>query len=145
MDNVSPDPIFAQQRLADIYDALDPDRGDLDAYAAIVAELRAGSVLDLGCGTGELAVRLAAAGIDVTGVDPAAASLAVARAKPHAQAVRWLLGDATALPAMQVDLAVMVGNVAQVFLGDDDWASMLRGVGGGRRPGPDSSNPEGGL
>lgn len=135
MDNVSPDPIFAQQRLADIYDALDPDRGDLDAYAAIVAELRAGSVLDLGCGTGELAVRLAAAGIDVTGVDPAAASLAVARAKPHAQAVRWLLGDATALPAMQVDLAVMVGNVAQVFLGDDDWASMLRGVRAALRPG----------
>lgn len=132
---MAPDPIFAQPRLADIYDALDPDRGDLDAYAAIVAELGAGSVLDLGCGTGQLAVRLAAAGIDVTGVDPAAASLAVARAKPHAEQVRWLLGDATALPEMQVDLALMTGNVAQVFLGDDDWTSMLRGVRAALRPG----------
>lgn len=130
-----PDPIFALQRLADIYDDLDPDRRDLDAYMAIVARLGARSVLDLGCGTGQLAVRLAAAGREVTGVDPAAASLRVARRKPHAESVRWLHGDATALPDLHLDLAVMTGNVAQVFLGDDDWSAMLQGVHTALRPG----------
>ena len=123
-----PDPIFAEQRLAEIYDALDPDRGDLDACAALVAELGARSVLDVGCGTGELAVRLAAAGVEVIGVDPAAASLAVARDKPQAGAVRWILGDATTLPHLQVDLALMTGNVAQVFVSDDDWSATLQAM-----------------
>src|SRR4029077_12693656 len=36
-----PDAIFAHQRLARIYDPLDPDRGDLDAYAAMAAEFGA--------------------------------------------------------------------------------------------------------
>jgi SAM-dependent methyltransferase len=61
-------------------------------------------------------------------VDPAAASLDVARGKPGADRVRWLHGDATSLPALQVDLATMTGNVAQVFLADDDWAATLRGA-----------------
>ena len=34
------DPIFADPRLAAIYDALDADRSDLDAYAAVVDEMR---------------------------------------------------------------------------------------------------------
>lgn len=130
-----PDPIFASQRLADIYDDLDPDRGDLDAYAAIIAELGAGVVVDLGCGTGQLAVRLAAAGIEVIGVDPAAASLRVAQRKPGAAAVRWLHGEATALPELRVDLAVMTGNVAQVFLDDQAWAAMLHAVHAVLKPG----------
>ncbi|MCW2605216.1 MAG: hypothetical protein JWN61_3351 [Pseudonocardiales bacterium] len=130
-----PDPIFAEQRLADIYDALDPDRSDLDAYAAIVGELGARSVLDLGCGTGELALRLAADGIDVIGVDPAAASLRVAQAKPHADQVRWIRGDATTLPDGRVDLVLMTGNVAQVFVADGEWESMLRGVRDALAPG----------
>ncbi len=45
------DPIFEHPRLAAIYDALDPDRSDLDAYVAIAEELGARRVLDVGCGT----------------------------------------------------------------------------------------------
>ena len=45
-----------------------------------------------------------------SGVDPAAASLDVARAKPSADAVRWIDGDATSLPAMQVDPATFTGR-----------------------------------
>ena len=48
-------------------------------YAAIVDELGARSVLDVGCGTGTFALLLAARGIEVVGVDPAVASLDVAR------------------------------------------------------------------
>jgi SAM-dependent methyltransferase len=122
------DAIFEEPRLAEIYDPLDPDRSDLDAYVALADELGAGTVLDVGCGTGTLACLLAARGVKVIAIDPAAASLDVARRKPGADRVRWLHGDVTALPSLQVDLATMTGNVAQVFLSDEEWAATLRAV-----------------
>ena len=119
------DDIFEDPRLARVYDPLDPDRSDLDVYVAMVAELGLRSVLDIGCGTGTFACMLARRGVDVIAVDPAAASLDVARSKPDAEAVRWLHGDATALPPLPVDAALMTANVAQVFLTDDDWTATL--------------------
>lgn len=130
-----PDENFEDPRLARAYDPLDPDRGDLDAYLAMVDEFGARSVLDIGCGTGTFACLLAARGIDVTGVEPAAASLDVARAKPGADRVRWLHGDATTLPPMQVDMATMTANVAQVFVSDEEFAASLRGIRAALRPG----------
>ena len=129
------DEIFEHPRLVAIYDALDPDRGDLDVYAAIVAELGARSVLDVGCGTGTFALLLAGRGIEVTGVDPAGGSLGVARAKPGADGVRWIHGDATELPPMRVDLATMTGNAAQAVVEPADWDGTLRGVYDALRPG----------
>lgn len=94
-----PNEVFQHPRLAAVYDPLDPDRGDLDAYVDIAEEFAARRVLDIGCGTGVFALLLAARGIDVIGVDPALASLDVARAKSGAERVRWIHGDATALPS----------------------------------------------
>jgi SAM-dependent methyltransferase len=128
-----PDPIFAEPRLAALYDDVDDDRGDLDAYAAIVQELNASSVLDIGCGTGTFACRLAHSGVDVVAVDPAGASLDVARRKDGATGVRWLCGDASDLPPLAVDLAVMTGNVAQVFLTDAEWEQVLNSLHGAVR------------
>ncbi|WP_031468345.1 class I SAM-dependent methyltransferase [Sciscionella sediminilitoris] len=129
------DPIFEHPRLAAIYDALEADRADLAAYLAMAEEFAAHTVLDIGCGTGTLALLLTARGHTVTGVDPAAASLRVARAKPGADAVRWLHGDATTLPAMRADLATMTGNVAQAITDPAEWAASLRGVHAALRPG----------
>jgi SAM-dependent methyltransferase len=129
------DAIFEDRRLAEIYDPLDPDRSDLDVYAAMAAEFGARNVLDVGCGTGTFACMLAARGLRVTAVDPAEASLDVARAKPGAAAVRWLHGDASSLPSMQVDLATMTANVAQVFVTDEEWEATLRGLHRALRPG----------
>lgn len=123
-----PDAVFEHPRLVSIYDTLDPDRSDLDVYAAIADELGARRVLDVGCGTGTFALLLAERGLEVTGVDPAGGSLDVARAKPGAERVRWLHGDATALPPMRVDLATMTGNVAQAIADPSDWEATLRGV-----------------
>jgi SAM-dependent methyltransferase len=122
------DEIFQHPRLAAIYDALDPDRSDLDVYAAIADELGARRVLDVGCGTGSFALLLADRGVEVIGVDPAEESLAVARAKPGADRVRWIHGDATTLPALEVDLATMTGNVAQAIVDETDWSGTLSGV-----------------
>jgi SAM-dependent methyltransferase len=129
------DPIFEHPRLAATYDELDPDRSDLDAYLAMAEELGATSVLDVGCGTGTFALLLADRGLDVIAVDPAGASLSVARAKPGAERVRWIHGDARALPPLAVDLATMTGNVAQAITDESDWDATLARVHDALSPG----------
>jgi len=109
-----PDAAFDDSRLVSVYDAVEGDRGDLDHYLAVADEVGARTVLDLGCGTGVLARRFAERGLTVTAVDPAAASLALARTRPNADRVRWILGDARALPPLEVDLATMTGNADAV-------------------------------
>jgi SAM-dependent methyltransferase len=129
------DAIFNERRLVDIYDPLHPDRSDLEPYLALIHEFGVRSVLDIGCGTGTFACLLAQLGKEVTGIDPATASVEVARRKPGADRVRWLVGEATTLPPLAVDLVTMTGNVAQVFLTDEDWVAALRAAHGALRPG----------
>lgn len=134
------------QLLIDLYDPLDPDRTDLEAYLAMVEEFGASTVLDLGCGTGVFALLLAERGIDVTGIDPSLESLVVAlRNEPPARIisiygsersvplladrVTWIHGVAADLPALQVDLVTCTGNaMQQVFVRDEDWAETLAAV-----------------
>ncbi|GAB3251494.1 class I SAM-dependent methyltransferase [Alteromonas gracilis] len=135
-----PDPLFAHPRLAGVYDALDPDRSDLETYLAVAEEVGARSVLDVGCGTGTYALMLAARDLDVVGVDPADASVDVARRKPGADRVEWVVGTAERLAAdpayaARFDLATMTANVAQVFLTDEDWLATLRVIRTCLRPG----------
>jgi len=135
-----PDEIFDNPRVARVYDPLDPDRSDLDTYVDLAAELGARTVLDVGCGTGTLACRLASEGIEVLGVDPAGASVDVARAKPGADRVEWVVGTAPDIAADpdqhgRFDLATMTANVAQVFLTDEEWLETLRAIHTCLRPG----------
>lgn len=50
-------------------------------------------IADLGCGTGRHALRLAAAGADVTALDFTGGMIELARRKPGAERVRWLDHD----------------------------------------------------
>ncbi|MER7775289.1 class I SAM-dependent methyltransferase [Streptomyces sp. NPDC096191] len=129
------DECFRHPRLAAVHDALDTERGDLDAYLRMAGEFGARRVLDIGCGTGVFALLLADRGIEVVGVDPAAASLDVARGKPGAARVRWIEGDAASLPPLRADLATMTANVAQAITGPRAWRGTLQGAYEALRPG----------
>jgi SAM-dependent methyltransferase len=129
------DELFEDPRLAAIYDPFDSDRSDLDTYESMVDEFGARSVLDIGCGTGTFACRLAARGIEVFGLEPAEASLRVAQTKPWSDRVRWIHGNALNLSLLTVDLATMTANVAQVFLADEEWKETLLAVRAALRPG----------
>ena len=127
---------FTDPRLAAVYDALGPDRADTDFYLELAAELAASSVADIGCGTGLLACELAQRGHAVTGVDPAAAMLEVARHRPGADRVRWIEGEAAALgTGRAADLAIMSGHVAQVIADDERWQATLDATREALRPG----------
>lgn len=129
------DECFRHPRLAALYDVLDTDRGDLVPYLRMAEGFGARRVLDIGCGTGVFALLLAGRGIGVVGVDPAGASLDVARGRPGADRVRWIEGDATSLPALRVDLATMTANVAQAITDRPSWQGTLRGAYEALRPG----------
>ncbi len=84
---------------------------------------------------GVFALLLAGRGFEVVGVDPAQASIDVARTKPGSERVRWICGDATCLPPLQVDLATMTANVAQAITDPQTWQNTLRGAYEALRPG----------
>ncbi|MFK4687173.1 class I SAM-dependent methyltransferase [Streptomyces pristinaespiralis] len=73
----------------------------------------AARVLDAGCGTGRIAIRLAELGHHCTGVDVDPSMLAVARRNAPSQ--EWLLGDLTRLDTLGLkrdfDLVLAAGNV----------------------------------
>jgi 2-polyprenyl-6-hydroxyphenyl methylase/3-demethylubiquinone-9 3-methyltransferase len=88
--------------LSAIRTALNPGRLEYfrRVFAALGIDPRAKSVLDVGCGGGLLAEELARLGSRVTGVDPSAASLAVARdhSADAGLDVTYLRGSGEALP-----------------------------------------------
>ena len=80
----------------------------------VVEHCPRGKGLDVGCGTGALAARLAAAGYAMTGIDPSAGMLEVLRAR--APAVEALQASGTALPFADgsFDLVLSVATLHHV-------------------------------
>lgn len=137
---------YVDPRLVALYDRDNPRGPDTDFYVGLAAELGAERIVDLGCGTGLLTRELATAGRRVTGVDPAPMMLAWARKQPGAERVEWVEGDSAAIGTPDADLAIMTGNVAQVFLDDAEWATTLGHLHAALRPGGtlafESRNPD---
>jgi ubiquinone/menaquinone biosynthesis C-methylase UbiE len=116
---------FADFRLARLYDAECPWHPQDDFYLAL--DMQAGSVLDVGCGTGTRLARAREVGHagPLVGVDPAPGMLAVARAKTSE--VEWIRGDAQTLElGRRFDLLTMTGHAFQVLLDDESVRAALR-------------------
>jgi SAM-dependent methyltransferase len=121
--------LFDRPDMARFYDSahtsddLNKPRADFD-YCANLAE-GARSILDLGCGTGELIARLAD-GRRVAGVDPASAMLNIARERRGSDAVNWVVGDGRDVRiGERFDLVVLTGHAFLVFLSEADRARVL--------------------
>jgi SAM-dependent methyltransferase len=81
-------------RVAAIYDRLPQVPGNADAAAAFLAAVAGrGPALELGIGTGRIALPLAARGLEVHGIDASAAMVARLRAKPGGERIPVAIGD----------------------------------------------------
>lgn len=97
---------------ADVYDDWYADVSDVAATVASLRELAGGgAVLELGVGTGRLAIPLAVAGVEVHGIDASEAMLDRLRAKPGSEGITLTAGDMAAnLPAGPFALVVCAYN-----------------------------------
>lgn len=90
--------------------------GEADLIESLLSETGGSTVLDAGCGTGRVAIELAARGCAVVGLDADPAMLAAARSK--APDLRWIeadLVDTGAHLGEAFDLVALPGNV-MIFL-----------------------------
>jgi 2-polyprenyl-3-methyl-5-hydroxy-6-metoxy-1,4-benzoquinol methylase len=122
---VTPDLHYTDPRLARLYDQ-DCGWGPDSAFYLALAGYGPLDILDLGCGTGILSNAYAEMGHRVTGVDPAAAMLAVARTKPQADRISWVTSSAQAFRSdRRFDLIVMTGHAFQVLLTDAEISATF--------------------
>ena len=117
--------LFDDALLASVYDDLNPWGAWDDFYLGLARE-SGRAVLDLGCGTGRLACRVAAEAIEVVGAEPAAGMLGRARDRPGGEAVTWIESDGQGLNLIRrFDLIYMTGHAFQALLSDDDAVALL--------------------
>jgi len=120
------DRLYNDPELAQFYDLENEGGTDFDYCLRFATGAR--SVLDLGCGTGQAAAALAD-GRSVTGVDPAAAMLEVARNRPGGHKVDWVEADARSVRLdRRFDLVLLTGHAFQVFLTPADQEAVLRTI-----------------
>jgi SAM-dependent methyltransferase len=116
---------YNDPEIAEVYDVANALGPDGEFYLSQAGAIRC-SVLDLGCGTGTLCCALAARGHRVTGVDPAAAMLKLARQKRWADRVKWVESSAQEYRSeRRFDLVVMTGHAFQCLLNDEDALAVL--------------------
>jgi len=121
-------------RFADVYDDWYRGLSDVDATVTALLDLAgSGSVLELGVGTGRLAIPLAAAGFDlgvtVRGIDSSAAMLDMMRVKPGAELVATQLGDMVDdMPDGPFDLVFVAYNTLFNLAEPDRQAACFRAV-----------------
>jgi SAM-dependent methyltransferase len=86
-------------RIADYYDRLFQQSFDLEGTVDLLADLASGgSALEMGIGTGRVALPLAARGIDVHGIDASPAMVAKLRDKPGGDKIPVTMGNFVDLP-----------------------------------------------
>lgn len=119
---------MAYQQMASLYDQLMSD-APYDEWVNITEKLikksgkKVNSILDLGCGTGEITTRLSRAGYQLSGVDYSGDMLTYAEAKASSknQLINWIQQDIRELTGFEnIDLAISYCDVMNYLTTKDD-------------------------
>ena len=125
--------VYFDERIAKGYDASSADMFDpavVEPAVDLLAELAGdGHTLELGIGTGRIALPLSGRGVRVHGIDLSEAMLAELRAKPGAEAIGLTVGDfATTAVAGTFRLAYLVYNTITNLTTQDEQVACFRNV-----------------
>jgi len=130
---------YFPESVAATYDSSEDmfDAAAVETTAGVLAELAGrGRALELGIGTGRIALPLAARGVEVHGIDLSEAMVARLRAKPGGDAIGVTIGDfATATADGTFSLAYLVFNTIMNLTTQDAQAACFRNVARHLEPG----------
>jgi SAM-dependent methyltransferase len=99
---------------------------EVEATAAFLAQLAGGGALELGIGTGRIALALAARGIEVHGIDLSEAMVAKLREKANGAAIPVTIGDfATTSAGRRFSLVYLVFNTIMNLVSQEDQVACF--------------------
>ncbi|HEX6311355.1 MAG TPA: class I SAM-dependent methyltransferase [Acidimicrobiia bacterium] len=132
--------IYFDERIAEGYDALWADAFDpavVDPAVNVLAELAGtGAALELGIGTGRIALPLSRRGVHIHGIELSPAMVAKLQAKPGADDIAVTIGDfaTTSVPG-EFALAYLVRNTITNLTTQDEQVACFRSVAAHLEPG----------
>jgi SAM-dependent methyltransferase len=131
---------YFDQRIAETYEAKWPELFDpavIDPVVSFLAELAAGgAALELGIGTGRIAIPLSRRGVRVHGIDLSPDMVAQLRAKPGSDDIGVTIGDfATTRAGGTFKLAYLVRNTIMNLTSQDGQVACFRNVAAQLEPG----------
>ncbi|MDH3754579.1 MAG: class I SAM-dependent methyltransferase [Acidimicrobiia bacterium] len=104
------------EAFADVYDRWYDGVSDIDGTVATIGRLANGRpVLELGVGTGRLALPLAAEGVPVSGIDASPSMIERLRAKPGGADIHVVVGDMAVLDDIEVSSYAVVFAAFNTF------------------------------
>ena len=119
------DPSTYGERIADVYDEWYGTDGDIEGTVATVARCGS-SVLELGIGTGRLAIPMVDAGLAVTGIDASPAMVGRLRAK-DGDRIPVIVADYAGVPVDgHFDVALLAYNALLVITDEAERARCVR-------------------
>jgi SAM-dependent methyltransferase len=125
-------------RIAEVYDAFYNEMPGSERAPDLLAELAGdGPALELGVGTGRVALPLAEKGIQVHGIDASAAMVDVLRSKPGGSSIAVTMGDMKDVdaPAGRYSLVFVVFNTFFALLEQEDQIACFGNVAKRLQPG----------
>ena len=123
------------ERVAGVYDDwyTDYDRAAIDSLAELA---RGGKALELGIGTGRIALPLAAKGVEVHGIDAAASMISRLRAKPGGDRLTVTQGNFAEVPVDEkFSLIYIAFNTIFALTSQEEQVQCFRNVAAHLEPG----------
>jgi SAM-dependent methyltransferase len=122
-------------RIAEIYDDLYPEI-DQDAIGLLKRLAQGGSALELGIGTGRVAIPLHEQGVDITGIDASEAMIARLKGKPQSGGIDIVAADFAQFQLGRTfDLIYVVFNTFFALTTQEQQLACLRSISTHLNPG----------